>query len=137
MKTLKRILIGISILFTTIFIECENKFSCAFVPCTEVFKSIVITILHKSDSSAYILTYFKVNRVSDNKDITIADNDLTDNKGFYTIADDSEIGIFRNKDVEVEFKGLLNNNLVLQTRFTVTADCCHISLINGDFKFYL
>ena len=138
MKTTLKKLTGILILFSCLLIDCDSdsKFDCAFVPCTAIFKMIVITIKHESDSSAYLLTNYKVIRVSDGKDITLA-NDLPINQGYYPITSDNEINIYRNKDVELEFSGYLNDNLVIKKRFIVTADCCHISLVNGESVFYI
>jgi hypothetical protein len=120
-----------------IMCDNDNRINCDFAICTDIFKFVVISIRHESDSTAYLLTNYKVIRISDNKDITIIDNNLTDNQGYYIITNDSKKDIFINKNVEVEFKGYLNDNLVLQTRLTITADCCHVSLVNGDYKFYI
>lgn len=138
MKTRGKKLIGILILFSCLLIDCDNdsKFDCTFVPCTDIFKMLVITIKHESDSSAYSLTNYKVIRVSDGKDFTLT-NDLPLNQGYYPITNDTKKDIFINKNVELEFSGYLIDNLVIQKRFIVTADCCHISLIDGDSEFYI
>lgn len=128
-----------TILFPLLLFECDNdnKVSCEFAICTDEFRGIGVMIKHKSDSTDYVLTDYKVACVLDNKDITIIDNNLTDNEGFYLIANDNELNIFKNKNVKIEFKGYLYDSLVIQKRFIVSADCCHISLIQGDTLFYL
>lgn len=127
------------ILVSLLLIKCDsdNRRSCDSVICTEEFRSVNILILHESDSSAFILSDFKVIRVSDNKEITITDKNLTDNPGYYPVTNDNWIDLFKNKFVEIEFKGYINNSLVILKRFIVSADCCHISLVQGDTKFYI
>lgn len=135
----RKLLVLSSILFPFLFFECDddNGINCAFALCTEEFRSIVVSMKHESDSSAFILTDYKVIRVSDGKDLTITDNNLTDNNGYYPIANDLKLDVYKFNNVEVEFKGYFNNSLVIQDRFIITADCCHISLVEGKTIIYL
>lgn len=139
MTTIRKIFITSSVLVPLLFIECDgdNKINCGFALCTEEFRSIVVSIKHESDSSAFILTDYNVIRVSDGKDLTIDDINLTDNNGYYPIVNDLKLDLFKFNNVEVEFKGFFYNAIVIQERFIVTADCCHISLVDGTTKFYL
>ena len=144
MSTLKRIFLSISILIILLLSECDidnritdNRINCAGAICTEEFRSIVVTLKHSSDSTAYILTVYKVIRIYDKLDITPNDDNLTDNNGYYPITNDLKLELFKFKNVEVEFSGYLNNALVIQSRFIITGDCCHISLVEGDTKFYI
>ncbi len=133
-----KFLISVCVL-SLLFIRCDddNKVNCAFAICTEEFRSIVVSIKHASDNSAFILTDYKVVRVPDGKDLTIADNDLTDNGGHYPVANDLKLDFFKFNNVKVEFTGYLNNTVILQAQFIVTADCCHITLVEGTTTFYL
>jgi hypothetical protein len=117
--------------------ENENKMDCTNVFCTLDFRSIQIQIIKSADSTAFLLTDFKVIRIFDNKDITIKDSDLTDNSGYYQLVNDSEVAMLRNKNVEIEFQGYLNKAIVITRRFVVTADCCHVSLVSGVLVVYL
>ena len=127
------------ILLSVLVLECEsdNKSDCATTLCTMEFRSITILIKQSTDNSPVLLTDFKVYRISDNKDITIKDNNLSDNLGYYPLVNDNGIAILKNKNVEIEFQGYVNNKLVIDKRFVVTADCCHVSLISGDLVFYI
>jgi hypothetical protein len=101
------------------------------------YRSITVTIKHKTDSTLYHLTDYKVNRVSDNLNVTPKHDNLSDYSGYYSVANDSKIDLYKFNDVEVEFTGYVNNSIIIQKRFIVTADCCHISLVQGATKFYL
>jgi hypothetical protein len=127
----RKILLSL-ILISLLSIKCDNKYNCDFAFCTEEFKSIVLIIQYSADHSPYLLSDYKVIRLSDNKDITPTDDRFLTSKGYYQIANDIKKNLFKFKNVKVEFKGYLNNDLVIQRQFTITADCCHVSLIEGN-----
>ncbi len=136
MKSKNKIPIKIIILVSLFSIMCSDndsdRFSCDSAICTEEFRSIILTIKHSSKNTPYVLTDYKVLRVLDNKEITIPQDSYETSNGYYPVANDSQKEMFRFKHVELVFKGYLNNDLVVQRRFTVTADCCHISLLEGE-----
>lgn len=115
----------------------DKKSDCTNAFCTDEFRSIGVTIKHVSDSSAVILTSYKVIRVSDNKDISPDHSIAPVNYGYYLLVDDTDVGMLRNSDVEIEFQGYINNTLLIEKRFVVTADCCHISLVSGELLIYI
>jgi hypothetical protein len=131
------------ILLAVLVLECEsesdssNEVDCTTALCTMEFRTITVLIKHKTDSTFYKLTDFKVNRVSDNKDITVNHNNISEYSGSYPVVNDTKKDLFRNSKVEVEFTGYFNDSIVIQKRFIVTADCCHISLVEGDVLFYI
>ena len=139
MKIKSKLIVLSSVLFAFLLFECDddNRTNCKFAVCTEEFRSIVFSIKHASDNTAFVLTNYKVTRLSDNTDITITDDNLTDNNGYYLITNDLKLDLFKFKNTEVEFKGYLNNDLVIQKRLTITSDCCHISLVEGETDFLL
>jgi hypothetical protein len=131
------------ILFSVFLPNCEKEnvkpgdSDCEGIFCTDIFVSVNILIKHSNDNSPVILTKYKVIRTSDNEDITIKDNDLTDNNGYYVIVNDSSTGLITNKNTEVEFQGYINDSLVVQKLFIVKKDCCHVSLVSGDPVVYI
>ena len=139
MNIKRKLLVLSSILFPFLLLECDddNKINCDLAICTEEFRSIVVSLKHASNNTAFVLTDYKVIRLLDNKDITIIDNNLTDNNGYYQITNDAKLDLFKFKNTEVEFNGYLNDILVIQKRFIITSDCCHISLVSGETEFLL
>jgi hypothetical protein len=127
------------ILLAVLILSCErdNKSDCNNVFCTQEFKTISVLIKHISDSSAVILTTFKVIRVSDNKDISHGNSIIPENYGYYPLVDDSNKEMLRNSNVEIEFQGYLENSLVIKKQLVVTADCCHVSLVSGETTVYI
>ena len=139
MKIKRKLLVLSSVLLAFLLFECDddNKANCTFAVCTEEFRSIFVSIKHESDNTVFVLTDYKVIRLSDNKDITITDDNLHDNNGYYQITNDLKLDLFKFKNTEVEFKGYLNDVLVIQKRLNITSDCCHISLVDGETEFLL
>lgn len=128
----------LSFLFlAALILDCdrEKKSDCANVACTQEFRSLTVLIKHISDSSAFILTTYKVLQVSDNKDITHSNSGIFENLGYYPLVDDTDRDMLRNSDVEIEFKGYMGDTLVIKKPFVVTADCCHVSLVSGESAF--
>src|ERR1035437_513908 len=127
------------ILFSVLVSDCnkDKKTNCDNSFCSQEYRYITILIRHSSDSSAFVLTDFKVLRVSDNKNITINNNILNQNPGYYPLVSDDEIVMLRNTNVEIEFQGYVDNALIIGKRFVVTADCCHVILVSGESMFYI
>ena len=115
----------------------DNKSDCTNIFCTQEFRIITILIKHAADSSAFVLTDYKVFRVSDNKDITHLNNIIQENSGYYPLVDDSDIKLLRNINLEIEFQGYVGNNIIIKKRFVVTADCCHVALVSGESVIYI
>jgi hypothetical protein len=122
------------ILISLLNLKCDDDSinNCDFAICTEEFRSIVLIIKYNADHSPYLLSDYKIIRISDNKDITPISDSFSTSHGYYPITNDMKKELFKFKNVKVEFKGYLNNDLVIQRQFTITADCCHISLVEGN-----
>jgi hypothetical protein len=105
--------------------------------CTEEFRIVPIIIKNSSDNSPVYLTSYKVLRTNDQVDITLPDNNLPDNSGYYTIVNDNSAGLVTNRDTEVEFTGYINDSVVIQRKFVVRRDCCHVSLVSGEINCFI
>lgn len=138
MKPNNKVLFGLLILSSLIFFECDNdEFPCGFEKCTDIYKSVMIAVRNKLDSSAVILTNYKVTRTNNGQDITVSNFTNPNHPEYYPITNDSKLDLLRNKSVEVEFTGYINDVEVLKEKFIITADCCHVDLIEGKTEFYI
>ncbi len=141
MNKIKKSFVLFSILLPCLLIRCDydpdRERDCVSAICTTEFRTLTITIKNRSDSTLYHLTDFNVRRVSDNLDITVNHENPSNYSGYYPVTNDSKINLFKNMFVEIEFTGYAANSIVVQKRFIVTADCCHISLVSGTTNFYI
>lgn len=134
---MRKYLIIIVFLAVLIFSCDRNKSDCKEAVCTDEFRYITFLVRHRSDSSAVILTDYKVIRTSDNKDLTLPDNVLPVNSGYYPLVNDDQLNFLKNSITEIEFQGYIQNNMVIKSRFDIGADCCHVSLVSGDAFSYI
>lgn len=138
---MKKYFILFLVIISVLVLQCESdsvqQIDCTSAICTTIYLSITVTIKHKTDSTLYHLTDYKVKRVSNNSDVTPNHDNLSGYSGYYPLANDGNIDLYKFKNVEVEFTGYVNNSIVTQERFIVTADCCHISLVEGDVSLFI
>lgn len=139
MEGKRKLIIILLILLHVMLIKCEDNDSenCEFALCTEEFRGVALIIKNKDDGTGYVLSKFTVKVLPENKDITIESSDLMKKEGFYFITNDNQLETFKNKSLDVEFKGYVDDSLVIQKQFTIKGDCCHIYLVKGETLVYL
>lgn len=122
------------LLFASFLTRCENHSpsDCTNRVCTDVFMGISIHIKYRADDKPVTLTDYKVIRTSDNMDLTRKNPNPGENNGYYNVVDDSSTGLIRNSLNEVEFQGFIEDQMVVQNRFVIRPDCCHVYLVSGE-----
>jgi len=119
------------------FAGCENNIAsdCANKACTEIFKTIVVTI-KDSENNPVALDSFKVTNIENGNDLTRELNnpeiEAMRENGVYPLFGDEYARDFSNKEVEINFKGYIDNQEIINSDYKVGADCCHVILISGD-----
>lgn len=105
------------------------------VICTEQFETIPVEIKNAANIPV-ALDSFKVIRLSDNTDITVKfdpnDFKLMQKSGSYPITNDSYQDQLFNENVEVVFTGIKESKIIVNQKYTISADQCHVKLITGD-----
>lgn len=113
----------------------DNTSSCNGAVCTFDFRTITVEIKDSSDNPV-ALDVFKVTNVKTGDDLTleIFENqwEIMRKNGSYPIFSDRYSNEFRNKTLKINFKGFINDKEVISSDFIVGADCCHVSLIEGE-----
>lgn len=110
---------------------------CTQVFCTEEFRSITVSVTD-SNNEPVALDEFEVLISENGEDITVtySDSDLASfqSSGVYPLINDSYLDAYQNKELVLNFKGSLNNVLIVDREYTVAFDCCHVSLVEGDLE---
>ncbi len=113
----------------------EDKSDCSDVACTEEFKTITISV-KDSNGKPIALNRFKVIILDSGSDITRSVNDtefeLMKQIGVYPLFGDENRGEYENKELEINFKGFIDNQEIVNSNYIVGADCCHVHLIEGN-----
>ena len=111
----------------------EKLPSCEGVGCQKNWEYIHLNIRTQAGSPAF-LTKTKLVRKEDGA-ILYENNVIEGYAGFeYTLIEDGFQKTFRNKPVEVSFLGYRNEVLLVNQDFVVTADCCHVDMVEGSLQ---
>ena len=106
--------------------------------CTLIFVTIDVSVVDNNQNPVALDSFQVINR-ADGSDFTLqlsnAEFELAQQNGRYPIANDNNVEA--NQQLELEFKGFINNEEVITSNYIVGADCCHVNLISGDIELVL
>jgi hypothetical protein len=123
-------------IFLLLLLGCNNdKSDCADTFCTENFLTITVSI-KDTNAIPIALDRFEVLVIESGVDITRIVNDseieIMKQNGTYPLFGDEYQQSYANTQVQINFKGIINNQIIVNEDFTVGADCCHVNLISGN-----
>ena len=123
-------------IFLLLFLSCnDDKSDCTDTFCTHNFVTITVFIKDTNDNPVAIDT-FEVLIIESGIDITRIVNDsefeIMRQNGTYPLFGDEYQQSYANTEVQINFKGIINNQVIVNEDFTVGADCCHVNLISGN-----
>lgn len=134
MKTIVYLIFSL-FLFGCISANDDNKSKCENIACTEEFLTILVNI--KDDlTNPVALDGIKV-IISENgnditREVTNIEWQLFRQNGTYPLFGDEYAKDYQNMELEINFKGFINDLEVVNANFIVGADCCHVILISGN-----
>lgn len=115
--------------------DVEDEPDCADIACTQEYRTITVNVKDR-EGNAVALDRFSVVILPNETDITAdwSDNEieLMAKNGVYPLFSDKYSNTYRNKQIEINFKGYLDDKQVLDANYTVGADCCHVFLVDGE-----
>lgn len=115
--------------------DTDDTSNCTDVFCTEEFRTITISVKDK-DGAAVALDHYKVVVLSDGEDITLnassSEYEWMTKNGSYPLFSDKYVTKYRNKEIEINFQGFIDDELLVDSDYTVGADCCHVTLVEGE-----
>lgn len=115
--------------------EINDPNDCTNQACTMDFRTITVTI-KDFENNPVALDSFKVTNLENGNDLTrevnSAEFEAMRETGVYPLFGDEYAQDFRNKEVEINFKGYVDNLEIINSDFKVGADCCHVLLISGE-----
>ncbi|MCM4152845.1 hypothetical protein DHD05_14710 [Arenibacter sp. N53] len=123
-----------------IILNCNNKseddtLDCINVACTEEYRTITISVKDQ-EGNVVVLNEFKVVVLPKGADITpdtsSGDYEWMIINGVYPLFSDKYSMEYRDKKIEINFKGYVEDRLVVDSDYTVGADCCHVLLFEGE-----
>ncbi|MEZ5024162.1 MAG: hypothetical protein R2728_13050 [Chitinophagales bacterium] len=113
-------------LFLALLFSLSLLFSCNEedgISCTLEFRTIGLTVIGDS-----LTDYYTIRRSNND---TIRSIDFGFEDSYYVVLDDSYQSEIENSQESFEFIGEINDSIVIQETYVITADQCHISKISG------
>ncbi|GAB2794303.1 hypothetical protein GCM10027275_44240 [Rhabdobacter roseus] len=123
-------------LLIILLVSCQkDQLGCADVNCTEEYRVITVTLVQPDGSPVRLDSMAVVERGSGaNLLPNLSAWEEIRAQGTYPIFEDSFVQEYRNREVELEFRGYLAGQEVVSAVYVVGADCCHVRLVRGDSR---
>ncbi len=113
----------------------NNNPECNNIACTLEFRTITVHIIDDL-ANPVALDGIKVTISENGNDITREISDLEwqlfRQNGTYPLFGDEYTKDYQNMELEINFKGFINDLQVVSSNFIVGANCCHVILISGN-----
>jgi len=136
----------ILLLFSSTFLHCaktiESSKTCTCPenqPCTMIYSMINVQIVNVSNQPI-ILTEYRTIKIATNEILHeqkgIDSTNLFE-AGKYLIVDDGDLSKIAICGEEVQFIGFKNAKQIVNEKFTVKNNCCHVEVLKGNTKIIL
>ncbi|WP_299317996.1 hypothetical protein [uncultured Maribacter sp.] len=136
----------ITLVFLSIFlVACNNnddaeQQDCSETICTLNFVTITVNIKDASGEAIALDSYVVIDNATGEdlaSDLNGEEYQYLKEQGFYPIISDANRVQYQNSTATLTFKGVIDNEEVINETYEVGADCCHVSLINGNNEIVL
>lgn len=107
---------------------------CNDVGCQKNLRSPFYVKITHADGSIVSLTSSRVVRASDEAILTSEAFTSSSTTGNYYLTHDSDRLDFIGREVKVRFEGFIGDDKVASREFTLTGDCCEVSIVSGDLN---
>ncbi len=139
---MKAFLTKITALFVVFLFSCDNNddgdSGCLDTVCTLEFVTILVT-LEDSNQNPVVLDNFEVINAANGSrlETSFSASELEEagQLGRYPLVSDGILGL--NQERTLIFSGFIGSREVVQSRYTVATNCCHVSLVSGDLELVL
>ena len=113
---------------------------CTEAICTLNFVTITVSVKDASGEPVSLDSYEVIdNETGENlaADFNGDEYQYLKEQGFYPILSDANRIQYQNSTATLTFKGVIDNEEVINETYKVTADCCHVNLISGNTEIIL
>ncbi len=142
----KLFLLAISIFLSLVQNSCNTdddsnedvNAECRETVCTAIFVRINVTVSDQTQNPVALDSFTVINVANGNDmTITLSPSELTSARenGLYPLTQDGILDL--NQIRQIQFTGFIAGQAVVQGDYTVSTDCCHVSLDSGDLQLSL
>ncbi|WP_299798968.1 hypothetical protein [uncultured Maribacter sp.] len=136
----------IIVVFLSIFlVACNNnddaeQQDCSEAICTLNFVTITVSVKDALGEPVVLDSYEVIDNAT-REDLAADFNgdeyQYLKEQGFYPILSDANRVQYQNTTATLTFKGIIDNEEVINETYEVAADCCHVNLISGNTEIIL
>jgi hypothetical protein len=136
----------ITFVIVSIFlVACNDKDDsalqdCSMTACTQNFVTISVSVKDVSGEVIILDTYEVIDSAIGMDLVADFNGDEYEyykEQGLYPILSDANRLTYQNKTATLIFKGYIANEEIVTETYEVGADCCHVSLLNGNTEIVL
>lgn len=136
----------IIVAFLSIFlVACNNnddaeQQDCSETICTLNFVTITVSVKDALGEAIALDSYVVIDNATREDlaaDLNGEEYQYLKEQGFYPIISDANRVQYQNSTPTLTFKGVIDNEEVINETYEVGADCCHVSLISGNTEIIL
>ena len=98
------------------------------IACTMDFRMVTVTVAGPALTSYYTL------RAATGDTIRIGQENIGGMAGIYPILDDSYQSVIEGRTENFIFRGFINDSLVVNESYGISADECHIAYVSGNLN---
>ncbi|WP_300024206.1 hypothetical protein [uncultured Maribacter sp.] len=128
--------------FLSIFlVACNDKDDameqqdCSTAICTLNFVTITVSVKDASGEAIALSSYEVIDTETGENiasDFNGDEYQYYKEQGLYPILSDANRSQYQNLTATLTFKGFIDNEAIINETYEVGADCCHVSLIEGE-----
>ena len=136
----------ITLVFLSIFlVACNNnddaeQQDCSETICTLNFVTITVSVKDALGEAIALDSYVVIDNATREDlaaDLNGEEYQYLKEQGFYPIISDANRVQYQNSTATLTFKGVIDNEEIINETYEVGADCCHVSLISGNTEIIL
>jgi hypothetical protein len=113
--------------FLFITTSCNRKTNCSGAICTEIFVSVSVLVTNSADEAVMLDEVYTV-RDKTGERIDVAQGM---GEGYYAVLTDNYRSQIRNSTETFTFIGIKDGQQVVNEKYSISADCCHIDKRSG------
>jgi hypothetical protein len=115
-----------------LFFSCKNDNG---VMCTQEYRMLTISV-KDSSSNPVLLTSSYIKKTSTGEILEFPDSTLR-SQGMYVVCSDGNMQMTSGTGTEFEFYGILNKAIIVDEKYIIGNDQCHVHMISGKTNIIL
>jgi len=128
---MKKISVILLLLGLIVIAGCHNDKEEEIIVCTCDLRQINIRAVY-ADGTPVVLDKFETINLETGQEMALGLDAYYEDSGQYPVMDDNYKNVLKNKPLKIKFLGYKNEQVVIEEAFIVSADECHVYMVDGN-----